>query len=449
MEYFNSNIRTNISFIKKKHLSDIETIFDEASKSVCQIEFKVKYGSGFLIKFEKGNKPFYCLMSCYSIINKYTFQNEGSITIYYNRGNNFFNINMNKEKRFYKDYRYINVNAIVIQILPQDNIEESFFLRPCLKNINDILNEKLYILEYPKEGHQPFLEGKIKSVTSYEFCFLTNKCYILAGSPIIILSNNILSVIGICIKMNKNDMKKYANFINPIVDSLRKNLNICKVNYYEDIYIGEYEDINREGYGKYIRKNKSYYIGQWQNDYEHGKGAIYSEIYSNNNYIIYEGDFKEGKPNGIGKCVYDNGNYYIGEFLNGIRHGKGTIYYKNNNIKYEGDFVEDRVEGNGKYIWENGEYYIGQFFNNLRHGKGIEYYNNNNIEYDGDFVMNKYEGNGKFYWKNWNYYVGQWLNGLKHGKGKIYSKDNIIIYDGFFVNGEKSNSEMINFSINS
>ena len=30
------------------------------------------------------------------------------------------------------------------------------------------------------------------------------------------------------------------------------------------------------------------------------------------------------------------------------------MYYSNGNIMYEGDFINGKIEGNGKYIWENG-----------------------------------------------------------------------------------------------
>ena len=35
-----------------------------------------------------------------------------------------------------------------------------------------------------------------------------------------------------------------------------------------------------------------------------------------------------------GKIKYEDGEYYIGEILNGKPHGKGIKYYKNGNIKY-------------------------------------------------------------------------------------------------------------------
>jgi len=280
------------------------------------------------------------------------------------------------------------------------------------------------------------LESKIDSIKQYRFTFL-NDNYIYTGLPIFLLLNDKISVIGIQKSKQKNLLKNNADFIGPIIDSLKNNSVFHRKEYNNGLYIGEFKDNKREGYGKFIRKNQSYYVGQWLNDYEHGKGTIYSEIYSDKNHILYEGDFSNGKLNGNGKCFYENGNYYIGQFSNNLRHGKGTIFYKNNSIKYEGDFNKDLVEGNGKYIWEDGDYYIGQFFNNLRHGKGTEYYKNDKEKYIGDFIKNKYEGNGKYIWENGNYYIGQWINGLKHGKGIIYSKDNKIIYEGDFANDKR------------
>ena len=59
--------------------------------------------------------------------------------------------------------------------------------------------------------------------------------------------------------------------------------------------------------------------------------------------------------------------------MNYLCHGKGKMYYKNKNIKYEGEYVNNKMEGNGKYIFENDNYYEGQFMNGLKHGKGISY----------------------------------------------------------------------------
>ena len=59
-----------------------------------------------------------------------------------------------------------------------------------------------------------------------------------------------------------------------------------------------------------------------------------------------------------------------------LSHGKGIQYHKNGNVKYKGDFVNDEKDGIGHFIYEDGEYYIGQWSNNLRNGKGTLYYSN-------------------------------------------------------------------------
>ena len=64
--------------------------------------------------------------------------------------------------------------------------------------------------------------------------------------------------------------------------------------------------------------------------------------------------------------------------------------YKNGKIKYEGYFINDKYEGYGIRIYENNEYYIGEYLNGLRHGKGTEYYKNGKIKYEGDFAKDKY-----------------------------------------------------------
>ena len=78
---------------------------------------------------------------------------------------------------------------------------------------------------------------------------------------------------------------------------------------------------------------------------------------------------------------YEDGVFYIGQYKNGLKYGKGTMYYSNGNIMYEGDYVNDEYEGNGKYIWEDGEYYIGQYKNGLKNEKGTMYYSNRTIKY--------------------------------------------------------------------
>ena len=56
------------------------------------------------------------------------------------------------------------------------------------------------------------------------------------------------------------------------------------------------------------------------------------------------------------------------------------MYYSDGNMMYYGDFIKDEREGNGIYIWENDEYYTGQWKNGSEYGKGILFYSNGNIQ---------------------------------------------------------------------
>ena len=49
--------------------------------------------------------------------------------------------------------------------------------------------------------------------------------------------------------------------------------------------------------------------------------------------------------------------------MNDVENGNGIYYYSNGNIKYEGSFVNGQFEGIGKYFDEDGNCYIGQFIN--------------------------------------------------------------------------------------
>ena len=118
--------------------------------------------------------------------------------------------------------------------------------------------------------------------------------------------------------------------------------------------------------------------------------------------------------------VENGGYYYIGEFRNDLRHGKGILYFYNKELLFVGcDFEGDKFEGTGALVDPEFEYYIGEWKDNLITGKGILYYKDRS-KYQGDFFENKIKGYGKIIWEDGEYYIGEWKNGLKHGKGIMY-----------------------------
>ena len=200
------------------------------------------------------------------------------------------------------------------------------------------------------------------------------------------------------------------------------------------LYDGDFINDKFEGNGKYRYENSEYYIKEWLNWNEfdtekkfkrHGKGKL------------YDADFIDLKSKKEERLLYEDGNYYEGEWKNGKKNGKGKLYYKNSDLLYDGDFLDDKFEGNGKYnnknnhdkfdegkrYYENGGYYIGEFVNGLRHGKGILYNSEGKIIYKGDFKNDKFDGYGKYIFKNGNVYEGECTKGYLMGKGTLYYKD--------------------------
>jgi len=71
-------------------------------------------------------------------------------------------------------------------------------------------------------------------------------------------------------------------------------------------------------------------------------------IYTNN--IIFEGEYSNGKRNGIGKEYYENNKIrFIGEYKNGKKNGKGEEIDRNRNSIFEGEYLNgNRWNGHGK-----------------------------------------------------------------------------------------------------
>ena len=116
------------------------------------------------------------------------------------------------------------------------------------------------------------------------------------------------------------------------------------------------------------------------------------------------GDCKEGE----GIMQYLSGKY-VGEWKDGLRHGKGKFTW-NNGDTYDGSWVEDKRHGQGTYVWHDGSKYKGNYSHGIRCGYGIYYYTNGTI------------------------YEGTWQDNLKHGIANFYYKESVNIGGRYFNN---------------
>lgn len=86
----------------------------------------------------------------------------------------------------------------------------------------------------------------------------------------------------------------------------------------------------------------------------------------------YTGHWEKGIQNGFGthtwflkripNSQYPLRNEYIGEFVNGFRHGQGKFYYASGAM-YEGEWASNKKQGRGRMTFKNGHVYEGLFSN--------------------------------------------------------------------------------------
>ena len=425
--------RLNQGLIPNSELHQINDI-SEVYKSIYNIITQDSgLGTGFFIKINKSIKSFYYLITNEHVISKEMIFNHETIEVIYDNQKKNIKIKLNKNKRFIQDYLYLGIDAVIIQILFEDNIPESYFLLPHTQYINgykQFEKEQIYIPQYALGGNLQCAFGSIKQINLYknEITHLVTTLSGSSGSPILIKGT--ITVFGIHKQANLKQKENYGNLLGPIIDALKNTNSKVEIQKLENgTYEGELINNIKEGNGKFIYNDGEFYIGQFKNNKFNGKGVIFYD----KNKIKYEGDFLNDKYNGLGTLFYKNGEFYIGQFKDGKKNGKGTEYYKDKKIKYKGEFSNDLYNGNGKFVYQNGNYYIGQWLEGKKHFKGTVYNNLNKILYEGDFLFDEVIGKGKLYYKDGSYYIGELLYGLKEGNGVVYYENNSIKCDGFFV----------------
>jgi len=122
----------------------------------------------------------------------------------------------------------------------------------------------------------------------------------------------------------------------------------------------------------------------------------------------YNGEIKNGKPNGFGFQTYKNGNKYFGEHKNGLPNGQGRSIYPDGSM-YLGEYKDGKFHGQGTFIWNDGYYHEGEFMDGVPNGQGTETLPNGQLV--GEYKDGK-PWNVKGYDKERNI-IGKWVNGVK------------------------------------
>ncbi|XP_037106446.1 ankyrin repeat and MYND domain-containing protein 1-like isoform X2 [Syngnathus acus] len=94
-----------------------------------------------------------------------------------------------------------------------------------------------------------------------------------------------------------------------------------------------------------------------------GRAAMKSRAGSPNREI------GEVQRQGFGVQEFLDGSKYEGDFVDGLKHGKGRYSWQNGEF-YEGSFYKDYRHGDGMYCWPTGNKFMGKFYLNWREGYG-------------------------------------------------------------------------------
>ena len=115
--------------------------------------------------------------------------------------------------------------------------------------------------------------------------------------------------------------------------------------------------------------------------------------------------------NSTGKASYTfpDGRVYVGEFVNGLPDGFGTMTF-NNYDEYEGQWTAGEMEGHGIY----------RFYDKVA--------DKCKNKYEGGFRNSKFNGLGKMEYSNRTFYCGEWVAGKRNGYGKLWYPSGDLLY---------------------
>ena len=112
-------------------------------------------------------------------------------------------------------------------------------------------------------------------------------------------------------------------------------------------YEGEKKGEQKHGYGVLKLNGEEVYAGEWENGRMCGKGRLRNVraedvegMYDYRNFqelgnfwIVYEGDFKDNRCDGMGDLVLSNEEKFVGKFESGVVQGEGCFYRKNGEME--------------------------------------------------------------------------------------------------------------------
>jgi len=329
----------------------VDNVYDICKATIKIVLKNNKIGSGFFLKFERNNKDFYCIMTNQHVIESNIVRKKEEIVIIYENEKKNFTIKLDKKERIiecFNDEDSVQIDAIIIEIIRKDNIDDSYFLSPNLdynEKKESFINKDIQILQYPCGKNLSLAMGKIIEISSendYIFYHNADTMFGSSGSPIVLNGEN--TAIGIHTGGLKDKKENVGYFIGIIIDIMRMyKKNGEGKEYYKDgklKYEGNFLDDEYDGEGKFYDENGEIYIGQFKNGKKNGNFCVIKD-----NELIKEGEFKNDEF--INKEKSDNQENFDNNSSNNSENINDKQEYKDDskNLQNTDNDADDNQKG--------------------------------------------------------------------------------------------------------
>lgn len=239
----------------------------------------------------------------------------------------------------------------------------------------------------------------------------TNSCESLRNTNI---ENELVSKKNYEYTINIDLINNKAKFV------LKKHLSYP----FQCYYTGYIENLNKYPHG--YCKLKDLYNNTYITKFILGKINGYTEIKNQNDLYLFEGEYKNNIPEGLGIEIFSNKEKYTGSFTKGLKNGIGTLNYPDGSV-YTGMFCNNIIKGYGIFYLNSN--YTDCQYSNLKA--------KNMIVYKGYWEGGKLNGYGEI--TNDNFcYLGYFKNNMKNGFGILYYKLENKILMGYFKKDVKN-----------
>lgn len=205
-------------------------------------------------------------------------------------------------------------------------------------------------------------------------------------------------------------------------------------------YRRDYPDLYIEGgfdWGEVDGPAKFYYhpggVLSEKGTYKCGYREGLCTMYYQNGKVKVKANFKNGETKGKGIKYWENGNVKEkGTFSISGLDGKGIKYFENGKIQEKGIFSYSYFKKGTRYF-EDGQYVVGTFQNGVPHGKCTHYWANKKKRSVGVWERNRKNGLFMIYHENGKLaFRGIFKNGLKEGKGIQFDFAGKMIRKGYW-----------------